>query len=91
MGILQILSKSLTAAIPDGDNTYLVFKKGSFPKLDAGQIDVLISNKFPNIISREEEKVNGVSVTIDEIIIALNIVPTKLQVEKIKTFLEGID
>ena len=44
-----------------------------FPSnVDAGMIDQFIETNFPNLINRNENEVNGVSVTRDEIVITLS-------------------
>lgn len=85
--LIQLL-KSETASI--GNATALIFKKDLFPSnVDAGQIDTFIDSKFPNLISRDSTKVNGVSVTRDEIIITTNFIVPQITINKITSELEN--
>jgi len=72
MSKLTELLKSQTVGISTSQNV-VVLKKDIFPSnVDAGMIDQFIETNFPNLINRNENEVNGVSVTRDEIVITLS-------------------
>jgi len=86
----KLLINEQSASVINADAVYtVVLKKDSFPhKVDAGMIDKFIEEKFGKIISRNPDKVNGVTVTPEEIVIVLNTKPTTDLKEKIKQALE---
>ena len=66
----------------------IILKRDIFPQVDAGKIDAFIEQRFPNLISRAEGQVNGVSVTKDEIVITLANPISESQINSIISLLE---
>jgi hypothetical protein len=67
-----------TVRLPQGDDNYLVLEKSDFPAdIDAGHVDQYITKKYGDVISRDGSKLNGVTMSATEIIIALKTKPTK--------------
>ena len=51
----------------------LILQKEDFPReIHAGMIDEFIEANYPNLVSRNPNQVNGVSVSRDEIVITLS-------------------
>ena len=72
------------------DLNVIIIKREVFDSnIDAGKIDKFIEEHYPNFISRDENKVNGVSVTKDEIMITLASPLTDTQKDAIISALEN--
>jgi hypothetical protein len=87
--ILSRLSKGNTITIDPGQNA-IIIKKENFPSnIGAGDIDKFIEKNYPNLISRDESHVNGVTVTKDEIVITLTNFMSESQKDQIIALLQN--
>lgn len=90
MANFEIITKSVCVTnLPD--SRYLIIKKNPLIKTDAGIVDKLITEKMGvNFISREEGRVNGVTVSQEEIVIGLSKNITNPQKSEVLGYLEAL-
>jgi len=69
---LTKIDKSNTIGVSVNDNVIVLQKDIFSSNVNAGMIDQFIETNYPNLISRDSNKINGISVTKDEIVITLS-------------------